>query len=138
MVTLKTDFAEGDILTAGTTISTSGVNGITTTINHTPPIGSIIAWAKTLTSVPALPTGWLECNGQTISDANSPMNGENVPDINTTQSFLRGASTSGGTGGTDTSTGSNQNILEGSGLIIIGTHTNLPVYYEIVWIIRVS
>ncbi len=33
MTTLKVDFSEGDILTAGTITSTSGINGITTQIN---------------------------------------------------------------------------------------------------------
>ena len=66
------------------------------------PIGAIIAWAKTMASVPqTLPVGWVECDGSTISDAQSPMNGEDLPDLNGGE-FLRGAATSGGTGGSDT------------------------------------
>lgn len=69
------------------------------------PIGSIIAWHKNLTGVPSLPDGWVECNGATISDSQSPMNGRATPNLNgaTTSSsgdasrgrFLRGYSTSG-------------------------------------------
>ncbi len=66
------------------------------------PIGGIIPWAKTITGVPSLPAGWLECNGATISDVGSPMDGQTIPDLNSTQRFLRGAGTSGGTGGSDT------------------------------------
>jgi hypothetical protein len=70
-----------------------------------PPIGSILAWDKTLTGTPALPDGWVECNGQTISDADSPYNGVTIRNLNGgTYRMLRGASTSGGTGGADTHT----------------------------------
>lgn len=68
------------------------------------PIGGIIAWAKTIAGVPALPSNFMECDGSAVSDADSPINGQNVPDLNTTQRFLRGASSSGGTGGSDTHT----------------------------------
>lgn len=69
------------------------------------PIGSIIAWHKNLGGVPSLPDGWVECNGATISDIESPMNGQAVPNLNgaTTSSsgdasygrFLRGHTSSG-------------------------------------------
>ena len=69
------------------------------------PIGSIVAWHGNMTGVPGLPAGWVECNGQTIFDANSPMNGIVVPNLNggtTSESgdasrgrFLRGNTTSG-------------------------------------------
>ncbi len=73
------------------------------------PIGAIIAWAKSMTSVPqTLPTGWVECDGTVINDAASPMNGETLPDLNGNE-FLRGAATSGGTGGGTTGTGSSHN-----------------------------
>jgi len=69
-----------------------------------PPIGSIIGWAKSLTGVPALPDGWVEANGQSLSDAASPLNGQTIPDLNgaeNEQRFLRGCETSGSTGGSD-------------------------------------
>jgi len=66
-----------------------------------PPIGSIIAWHKSLANTPALPSGWLECNGQTVTDASSPYNGQAVPNLNSQVYgggkgyYLRGGSTSG-------------------------------------------
>ncbi len=59
------------------------------------PIGSIIAWHKSLRGTPALPNGWVECNGQTISDGDSPYNGQGVPDLNGERRFLRGSDVSG-------------------------------------------
>lgn len=63
-----------------------------------PPIGAIIAWHKSLTGVPqTLPYGWVECNGQTLSDADSPINGEVIPDMNGDARFIRGSNVSGTT-----------------------------------------
>lgn len=67
------------------------------------PIGSIIAWHKSFANTPALPAGWVECNGQTLNNPASPYNGQVIPNLNSnTQDgsinsgmFLRGASTSG-------------------------------------------
>ncbi len=49
-----------------------------------PPIGSILAWHKSLAGIPGLPASgeWVECNGQTLSDAQSPFNGQVVPNLN--------------------------------------------------------
>ena len=68
------------------------------------PIGSLMAWAKTITGVPALPSGWVQCDGQVLSDADSPLNGQTMPALNAANVFLRGNSTSGTTGGADTHT----------------------------------
>ena len=123
------------------------------------PIGSIVAWNKSMTGVPSLPDGWIECNGQSISDAGSPMNGQTVPDLNgssETQRFLRGATSSGGTGGSETHshtgttsqqtfTGGTENHTQSGNQSINHTHTfttseesTLPSYYEVVWIIRIK
>lgn len=66
------------------------------------PVGTIIAWHKSLTGTPNLPEGWVECNGQTLVDPQSPYNGETMPDLNNPQnswndngSFLRGGAGSG-------------------------------------------
>ncbi len=59
------------------------------------PIGSIIAWHKSLTGTPALPLGWVECNGQVLSDPESVYNGQTIPNLNGEGRFLRGGSTSG-------------------------------------------
>jgi hypothetical protein len=71
------------------------------------PIGSILPWYKSLTGVPALPYGWVECNGQTLSDVHSPLNGQVIPNLNGNASgadtfsnsktavYLRGGANSG-------------------------------------------
>lgn len=61
------------------------------------PIGGIISWLKTFANTPSLPDMFLECNGQTVSDGDSPYNGQDLPDLNGNAQFLYGASTSGGT-----------------------------------------
>ena len=59
-----------------------------------------MSWLKTFTNTPqTLPTGWVECNGQTISDADSVYNGQAIPNLNGNNQFLVGNSTSGVTGG---------------------------------------
>lgn len=75
------------------------------------PVGVILPWHKNLTGVPSLPEGWLECNGQTISDASSPMNGQATPDLNSQVYaggrgyYIRGGNTSGATNGSTYPTG---------------------------------
>jgi len=72
------------------------------------PIGSIIAWHKTLAGTPALPGNFVECNGQVLADAASVYNGLTIPNLNADPAganspglarkesmFLRGALTSG-------------------------------------------
>jgi hypothetical protein len=73
-------------------------------VNASPPIGTVMSWLKSLTGTPSLPSNWVECNGQLISDVNSPYNGVTLPNLNGTQTFLRGNSTSGATGGSTTHT----------------------------------
>lgn len=63
------------------------------------PIGTIMAWAKTLAGVPALNGDWVECKGQMLSDVDSPLNGQIIPNLNGQKRFLRGYTSSGGTGG---------------------------------------
>ena len=126
-------------------------------LNGSVPIGSIIGWAKSLTGTPSLPSGFVECNGQTLSDAGSPLNGATIPNLNNsggagTKRFLRGSTTSGTTGGSETHThevtdqatcadnngdGSTQeyvNTVDSP----TGATSTLPSYYEVVWIIRVK
>lgn len=59
------------------------------------------AEAYVIYKTPYLPDGFVECNGQVLSDSDSPFNGETIPDLNVTKRFLRGSSTSGTTGGAD-------------------------------------
>ena len=53
-----------------------------TSSNVDMPIWSIIAWHKDLAWVPALPNGWVECDGSVISDIDSPLNWVNTPNLN--------------------------------------------------------
>ena len=87
-------------------VSDDGIDMDDNPINNatnTAPIGSIMAWAGNLSGVPTLPVGWVECNGQTLSDSDSQLNGVTIPDLNGDNRFLRGDSTSGGTGGSEDS-----------------------------------
>src|ERR1043166_4621782 len=68
------------------------------------PIGTLKDYLKGFPGVPPLSANWAECNGQVLNDPESPMNGQTLPDINVAQRFLRGAATSGGTGGSDSHT----------------------------------
>ena len=115
------------------------------------PIGGVVAWAKSFTNVPALTDdSYVECNGQTLSDAASPLDGDTIPDLNGvlsgTQLFLRGNSSSTGTGGADTHSHgistSSQHMSAGGGYYSIGGSTgsgsSLPPYYEVVWLMRVK
>ncbi|MBL8033836.1 MAG: hypothetical protein JNJ69_09060 [Leptospiraceae bacterium] len=96
---------------AGSAAVATEVNANFTYLNNVSvPIGGIIAWHQDLTGVPALPGSgeWVKCDGQTLSDANSPMNGQVIPNLNgnglganspghtaKVQMFLRGGTTSG-------------------------------------------
>ncbi len=120
------------------------------------PIGGVCAWMKNLSGVPALPSEYAECNGQVLSDAGSPLNGVTLPDLNNAQRFLRGATTSGGTGGADSHTHQMQDLDGDHGnytsvtnsssdvsVLLPGTYTteagdSLPSYYEVVWVMRVK
>jgi hypothetical protein len=66
------------------------------------PIGSIIAWNKDIPGAPLLSDNFMECNGSVISDPDSPLFGQTVPDLNGENRFLRGNSASGSTGGSET------------------------------------
>jgi hypothetical protein len=119
------------------------------------PVGAVFAWLKTYTNTPSLPTGWVECNGQTLSDTGSVYNGQVIPNLNNSggaaaNRFLRGATSSGGTGGSETHahtiTFSTTSVsVSGTGQTMVtgvtsptGTASTLPSYYEVVWVMRVK
>lgn len=115
------------------------------------PIGAVVAWCKTLTGCPPLLPNFVECNGQVLADTESLFNGQTIPDLNITQRFLRGASTSGTTGGADSvgdhshSTGSLFTSTSTAGANRGSTstgnnggHSLLPAYYQVVWIMRIK
>ncbi|MCP4150660.1 MAG: hypothetical protein GY757_23135 [bacterium] len=59
------------------------------------PVGTIVAWDKSFGGVPALGDKFAECDGSEVSDVDSPLKGQILPDLNGEGRFLRGASTSG-------------------------------------------
>ena len=123
--------------------STGGIGNV--------PIGAVISWLKSFPGTPALPgdNSYVECNGQTINDTDSPLDGQTIPDLNGsigTQKFLRGSTSSGSTGGSELhihsiSSGANQKG-PGNNPDVTSFNTNnsvtLPSYYEVVWIMRVK
>lgn len=73
------------------------------------PVGSVIATFPNLTGAYACTAttaadanGFVQCAGQTLSDATSPMNGQVIPNIND-DVFLRGNATAGSSGGSNAS-----------------------------------
>jgi hypothetical protein len=119
------------------------------------PIGTLEAHLKSYTNTPTYSNKWVECNGQTLSDAESPYNGQVIPNLNgfggATKRLLRGHTSSGATGGADTNNHGhtwNQSdfILEGGGQLnqFYGTAIQnqtiniLPPYYEVVWILKIK
>lgn len=126
------------------------------------PIGAVVAWYKSTTGVPALPAQFLECNGQVVNDAGSPINGQTLPNLNGGHQFLRGNSASGSSGGaathahaftgtTDVENGDlDVQADSGSPVTIAGfahVHpfsgvsdfsSSLPPYSDVVWIIRIK
>ena len=116
------------------------------------PIGGIVSWAKTLAGVPNLAEGWVECDGSVLVDALSPLNGQTIPDLNGDNRFMRGDTTSGGTGGSNTMAHTHTvpmvaDVEGGStwvGAAANPTTTsaasnteNRPPFYNVVWIMRI-
>lgn len=80
------------------------------------PIGAVVATFANLTGayVCAATTvadayGYVKCNGQTLSDGTSPMNGAVIPNINNSI-FLMGSTTAGSSGGASSVTLSTANV----------------------------
>jgi len=113
-------------------------------------IGTIKFYDKSATGLPVqnITAFWVECNGQALSDAESPRNGQTMPDMNITQRIARGAATSGGTGGadshthsfttTDTSDPAGSTYSFNSANNTTAAASTLPAYYEAVWITKIK
>lgn len=156
--TSATNLIAGTVATArlgsGTANATSVLHGDQTW--HAPvgivPVGTVLSWLKSFTNTPALATEFVECNGQTLSDAGSVYNTQTIPNLNAsgggTQRFLRGFTASGGTGGSETHTHtvniSSVSVSTGTPATVsnvtspTGSNSTLPSYYEVVWIIRIK
>lgn len=114
------------------------------------PIGSVTAWLKSFTNTPDLPSEWIECNGQVLNDAASPLNGQTIPNLNGDNRFLYGKTTSGGVGGSDTHTHTIPTFTsqqfngepDADWYSNMAANTNagssLPPYYSVVWIMRIK
>ncbi len=59
------------------------------------PVGVISSYHKSFTGVTGLPSNFVEMNGQTISDSESPLDGQTLENLNGGGRFLRGSATSG-------------------------------------------
>jgi hypothetical protein len=123
------------------------------------PVGAIVGWVENLAGTPALPAGFQRCDGSAITDAASPYNGTNTPNLNGASGanprFLRGSTTTGttpttGFGGNDSHTHAitpiSISVASGSGASIsmsptatgAPTPTAIPAYYQVVWIMRIK
>ncbi len=130
------------------------------------PIGAVLAWLKSFTNTPGtLPSGFVECNGQVLSDGDSVYDGQTLPDLNGDNQFLRGNSTSGGIGGDEamvhTHGGTTGAVSSGTDvelnsdapidpLVTGNDHVhgfttggasnteNRPPFYNMVWIMRIK
>ena len=130
------------------------IDGLQTQLDNLLPVGFIGAWPKSRLNIPALPGTWVECNGQTLSDPESPFDGQTIDDLNGITGaprFLRGASASGGVGGTEDHShtvdltgvsagdpGSSGGVTVPNNIYPTTTVSHLPPYYEIVWVMRVK
>ena len=128
------------------------------------PLGSITAWHKSFANTPTLPGQWVECNGQTLDDAESVFDGQVIPDLNGAVGtglkgrFLRGHSESGITeasqnlshshtfGFVNNQVGTAGNVIDGASGGANATATTSgnggdearPNNYSVVWIMRVK
>lgn len=125
------------------------------------PIGTVLPWLKSFTGVPSLLSNdFVECNGQVLSDADSPLNGETIPDLNGAVGtglkgrFLRGHTESGltedsqnlahthgyfylqGPSGNDGASGGKEPRSATTGSS--GGDEARPHNYSVVWIMRVK
>lgn len=99
-------------------------------------IGAVIDWCKNLPGVPALPSNFLECNGQVVNDANSPINGQAVPDLRGV--FTIGSATSGGQTATGSRQLSNASPLQTYTYLYDASNQVIPPNYNMVKVIRIK
>ena len=109
------------------------------------PIGAVVAWLKSLTGCPALIPSFVECKGQVLADGDSPFNGRTIPNLNASgggnKRFLRGSTTSGSVGGSEAHSHNLTSSADAIGTVSAGptdSQNHLPLYYEVVWIMRIK
>jgi len=123
-------------------------------------VGTIKPWHKSATGMPSnmLTAFWKECDGAAFADAESPLSFANLPDLNSTQRFIRGSTTSGTTGGSDTHTHTfntgdhfgqvgdvqaNGPVTDAGGVNKMNipdpaNASSVPAHLEMVWVIKVK
>jgi len=87
-----------------------------TLVSYVVPVGVIIAWHKSFANTPALPDGWVECNGQTLSDGDSPYDGQVIPNLN------------GAAAGADLNNG--DNLAKGGGVFLKAKETSGETQFD--------
>ncbi|MCP4988370.1 MAG: hypothetical protein GY928_20660 [Colwellia sp.] len=97
-------------------IFSDGANWYSHDVHSQEAVGTIKMWHKSLTGVPqTLPWGWVECANQVLSDAESLLNGETMPDINSGGQFVRGSNTSGNEQANQNLSHSHATTIDGNG-----------------------
>jgi len=112
------------------------------------PVGSLSMWLQDYPGTPALPAEFAICDGHLLNDSASPYDGMALPDLRGL--FLRGAASSGGTGGSDSHThdveltgiSAGDPGASGGSPVPWGNYpttaaSSLPPYYEVVYVMRV-
>jgi len=94
------------------------------------PIGTVIPFEKSRTGTDTIPSNFVECNGQTLNDPESPLDGQTMPDFNNKNEFPRGNTTSGAEGGAEQVAISRSELAQHSHIIDFGfgdasTETNV-------------
>jgi hypothetical protein len=97
------------------------------------PISSVIDWYPAIVGTPALGYGWVQCDGQTLVDPLSPLNGQVIPNLNGAaagaDTFANGKIAVYMRGGTVSGTYSADAIkahTHGTSAITAATHTHGP------------
>jgi hypothetical protein len=75
------------------------------------PIGGVIAWLKSFTNVPTLPDEYAELNGQVLSDAQSPFDGQTLPNLEGSAELCPALTSANWTVGTGWTFGTSPNTL---------------------------
>ncbi len=101
-------------------------------------VGTIKAYHISATTIPSnnLTAFWQLMDGTTISDSESPIDGDVMDDLNAGNRFLRGADTSGGTGGVKTDTAGGASAGGDVSHQLDANLDNQPPFFDVAWIIK--